>query len=134
MHRRVKRSGRDRRRRIGETQRRLAEVQEDRLRDRHAGDGEESTRDLEEVLSHEEREHDEDGVDLRGIAVSGGSACQSGSVGHSHVLLALGVSHDLASAAIRMSLGCLTTDACIDRVSEVFPALVNKARQFVATS
>jgi cysteine desulfurase len=73
-------------------------------------------------------------MDLRGIAASGGSACQSGSVGHSHVLLAMGVSQDLASAAIRMSLGCLTTDAGIDRVSEVFPALVNKARQFVAAS
>ena len=73
-------------------------------------------------------------MDLRGIAASGGSACQSGSVGHSHVLLAMGVSQDLASAAIRMSLGCMTTDACIDRVSEVFPALVNKARQFVAAS
>ena len=73
-------------------------------------------------------------MDLRGIAASGGSACQSGSVGHSHVLLAMGVSQDLATAAIRMSLGCMTTDACIDRVSEVFPALVNKARQFVTAS
>ena len=34
----------------------------------------------------------------------------------------------VANAAIRMSIGCLTTDACIDRVAEVFPALVAKAR------
>ncbi|HEX2723420.1 MAG TPA: cysteine desulfurase family protein [Gemmatimonadaceae bacterium] len=68
-------------------------------------------------------------LDLRGIAASGGSACQSGSVGASHVLLAMGVRPDLASAAIRMSLGSLTTDECIDRVAEVFPALVQKARQ-----
>ena len=68
-------------------------------------------------------------LDLRGIAASGGSACQSGSIDPSHVLTALGVRPDLASAAIRMSLGILTTDRCIDRVIEVFPALVAKARQ-----
>jgi cysteine desulfurase len=68
-------------------------------------------------------------LDLRGIAASGGSACQSGSIDPSHVLTALGVRPDLASAAIRMSLGVLTTDHCIDRVIEVFPALVAKARQ-----
>jgi cysteine desulfurase len=68
-------------------------------------------------------------LDLRGIAASGGSACQSGSISPSHVLSAIGVRPDLASAAIRMSLGSLTTDACIDRVIEVFPALVAKARQ-----
>jgi cysteine desulfurase len=68
-------------------------------------------------------------LDLRGIAASGGSACQSGSIEPSHVLRAIGVRPDLASAAIRMSLGSLTTDQCIDRVIEVFPALVAKARQ-----
>jgi cysteine desulfurase len=71
-------------------------------------------------------------LDLRGIAASGGSACQSGSVSPSHVLTALGVRPELASAAIRMSLGSLTTDACIDRVIEVFPALVAKARQLAS--
>jgi cysteine desulfurase len=67
-------------------------------------------------------------LDLQGIACSGGSACQSGSVGASHVLAALGLKADVANAAVRMSLGSLTTDACIDRVSEVFPALALKAR------
>jgi cysteine desulfurase len=71
-------------------------------------------------------------LDLRGIAASGGSACQSGSVSPSHVLTALGVRPDLASAAVRMSLGSLTTEQCIDRVIEVFPALVAKARQLAA--
>jgi cysteine desulfurase len=71
-------------------------------------------------------------LDLRGIAASGGSACQSGSVSPSHVLTALGVRPELASAAIRMSLGSLTTDACIDRVIEVFPALVAKGRQLAS--
>src|SRR3990170_6069502 len=63
-------------------------------------------------------------LDLKGIAASGGSACQSGSISPSHVLTALGVRPDLAGAAIRLSLGTLTSDACIDRVLEVFPALV----------
>jgi cysteine desulfurase len=71
-------------------------------------------------------------LDLRGIAASGGSACQSGSISPSHVLAALGVRPDLASAAVRMSLGSLTTDHSIDRVIEVFPALVAKARQLTA--
>jgi cysteine desulfurase len=67
-------------------------------------------------------------LDLQGIACSAGSACQSGSVTPSHVLTACGVRPELANAAIRMSLGCLTTDACVDRVAQVFPALVRKAR------
>jgi cysteine desulfurase len=68
-------------------------------------------------------------LDLRGIAASGGSACQSGAVGASHVLEAIGVAPDLVHAAIRMSLGALTTSECIDRVIEVFPSLVAKSRQ-----
>jgi len=68
-------------------------------------------------------------LDLQGIAASGGSACQSGSISPSHVLTALGVSPDLANAAVRMSLGALTTAECTARVGEVFPALVAKARQ-----
>jgi cysteine desulfurase len=71
-------------------------------------------------------------LDLRGIAASGGSACQSGSIDPSHVLAAMGVRPDLAGAAIRMSLGSLTTDHSIDRVLEVFPVLVAKARQLTA--
>lgn len=68
-------------------------------------------------------------LDLRGVACSAGSACQSGSITPSHVLSALGVPADLASAAIRMSLGSLTTDDGIARVAELFPALVDKARR-----
>ncbi len=73
-------------------------------------------------------------LDLRGIAASGGSACQSGSISPSHVLQAIGVPKELASAAVRMSVGCLTNDECVDRVAEIFPALVNKARQFATAS
>ena len=67
-------------------------------------------------------------LDLQGVACSSGSACQSGSVSPSHVLAAMGVRADLASAAIRMSLGSLTTAPDIDRVAELFPALIAKAR------
>jgi cysteine desulfurase len=73
-------------------------------------------------------------LDLRGIACSAGSACQSGSVSASHVLEAIGVPAELAGAAIRMSVGALTTDAAIDRVAEVFPALVIKARGMSAAA
>ena len=68
-------------------------------------------------------------LDLKGIAASGGSACQSGSISPSHVLLAMGVRPDLAAGAIRMSFGSLSTDESVDRVADVFPALVEKARE-----
>jgi cysteine desulfurase len=67
-------------------------------------------------------------LDLRGVGCSAGSACQSGSVSPSHVLSAIGVANDLASAALRMSVGVLTTEAAVDRVVEIFPALVAKVR------
>jgi cysteine desulfurase len=73
-------------------------------------------------------------LDLKGIAASGGSACQSGSIEPSHVLLAIGVEPELAGAAVRMSLGALTNDECVDRVAEVFPALVRKSRQLASAS
>lgn len=71
-------------------------------------------------------------LDLRGIACSGGSACQSGSIIPSHVLSAMGVEPSLAAAAIRMSFGPINTEADVDRVAELFPKLVAKARTEVA--
>jgi len=68
-------------------------------------------------------------LDLAGVAASAGSACQSGNVTPSHVLLAMGVKPDLAIAAVRMSLGSLTTPDDITRVVELFPALIAKARR-----
>jgi cysteine desulfurase len=73
-------------------------------------------------------------LDLRGVACSAGSACQSGSVEPSHVLAALGVGAGLEAAAIRMSLGCLTTDTCVDRAAEIFAKLAAKARSAAATA
>ena len=73
-------------------------------------------------------------LDLRGVACSAGSACQSGSVEPSHVLAALGVSTELENAAIRMSLGCLTTPECVDRAADIFAKLATKARRAAATA
>jgi len=67
-------------------------------------------------------------LDLKGVAASSGSACQSGSITPSHVLSAMGVRAEIANAAIRMSLGSLSNDADIDKVAELFPALIAKAR------
>ena len=68
-------------------------------------------------------------LDIAGVAASGGSACQSGSVSPSHVLTAIGLSPELAGAAVRLSLGHLTTPACVRRVAELLPALVDLARR-----
>lgn len=67
-------------------------------------------------------------LDLQGVAASSGSACQSGSVAPSHVLAAMGVRADIATAAIRMSFGALSTPDDVERVAELFPALIAKAR------
>jgi cysteine desulfurase len=71
-------------------------------------------------------------LDLAGVAASAGSACQSGSVTPSHVLSAIGAAPNVAVSAIRLSLGSLTTDACVDRVAVLFPALIEKARRLAA--
>ena len=68
-------------------------------------------------------------LDLAGIAVSTGAACTSGSVQPSAVLLALGYRPDEARSAVRFSLGRSTTRAEIDRVLEVLPAIVERARR-----
>ncbi len=67
-------------------------------------------------------------LDLRGIACSAGSACQSGSVSASHVLSALGVSPQVANAALRLSLGCMSDESSVDRVVTVLGTLAEKAR------
>jgi cysteine desulfurase len=73
-------------------------------------------------------------LDLRGIACSAGSACQSGSVSASHVLTAMGVSADIANAALRLSLGCLSTAACMQRTIDVLATLAEKSRVGKAAS
>ncbi len=67
--------------------------------------------------------------DLEGVAVSAGAACSSGKVGPSHVLRAMGVAEDLASCAIRVSLGAATEAADIDRLVAAWGALRARARR-----
>jgi cysteine desulfurase len=67
-------------------------------------------------------------LDLAGIAASSGSACTSGSLEPSHVLLAIGVPHEFAHGSLRFTLGRLTTGEDIDRVLETLPGIVRKLR------
>lgn len=67
-------------------------------------------------------------LDLAGIAVSSGSACSSGSVEPSHVVLAMGVSPVFARGAIRFSLGRGNTEQEVKRVMDVTPGIIEKLR------
>jgi len=69
------------------------------------------------------------GLDLKGIAVSAGSACTSGNVEPSYVLVAMGVPIDWAMGAVRSSLGRSTTADDIDYVLDSVEPLVRKLRQ-----
>ena len=62
-------------------------------------------------------------LDLKGVAVSSGSACSSGKVGKSHVLSAMGCSDDEIKSAIRISLGYTTSDKDIDDFLEIYSEL-----------
>lgn len=67
-------------------------------------------------------------LDMRGIAVSTGSACSSGSLEPSHVLLAIGLSHEQAHGSLRFTLGKYTTEEEIDVVLQALPEIVGKLR------
>ena len=67
-------------------------------------------------------------LDLEGICASTGSACTSSSLEPSHMLLALGLSHEQAHGSLRFSLGKWTTEEEIERVLDVLPSIVTKLR------
>lgn len=67
-------------------------------------------------------------LDMQDIAGSSGSACTSGSLDPSHVLLAMGYSHEVAHGSLRLSLSRYTTDEEIDRVLEVLPPIIQRLR------
>ncbi len=67
-------------------------------------------------------------LDMKGIAASSGSACTSGSVEPSHVLLAMGVPMKLALGSIRFSLGTESSKEEIDYLLEVLPPIVERIR------
>lgn len=68
-------------------------------------------------------------LDLKGLAVSGGSACASGATEPSHVLTAMGLSAHRARASLRFSLSRLTTEAEVDRALELVPTVVARLRE-----
>ncbi|HTJ30839.1 MAG TPA: cysteine desulfurase family protein [Acidobacteriaceae bacterium] len=68
-------------------------------------------------------------MDLKGISVSGGSACHSGATEPSHVLMAMGVGKHRAGASLRFSLLKTATEADIDYVLSVLPAAVARLRE-----
>ena len=67
-------------------------------------------------------------LDMAGIAASSGSACTSGSLDPAHVLLALGLTHEVAHGSVRMTLGDDTTDEDIDYVLETLPKVAHRLR------
>jgi cysteine desulfurase len=72
-------------------------------------------------------------LDLKGLSVSGGSACQSGATEPSHVLTAMGLSPARARASIRFSLSKLTTEEEVDRALTLLPAAVARLRDLSPT-
>jgi cysteine desulfurase len=67
-------------------------------------------------------------LDLKGVAVSSGSACTSGTGEPSHVLLAMGIPHEVCRGALRFSLGRENTESEIAYVLEVLPGIVERIR------
>ena len=67
-------------------------------------------------------------LDMAGICASSGSACTSGSLDPSHVLMAIGLKHEVAHGSLRLSLSELTTEADIDYIIAQVPPIVEGLR------
>jgi len=67
-------------------------------------------------------------LDMKGIAASSGSACTSGSLEPSHVLVSMGLSHELSHGSVRFSLGKSNTVEEIDYLIEIMPPIVERMR------
>ncbi|MGN0606714.1 MAG: cysteine desulfurase NifS [Oscillospiraceae bacterium] len=67
-------------------------------------------------------------LDMNGICASSGSACTSGSLDPSHVLLAIGLKHEVAHGSLRLSIDENTSDEDIDYILEVIPSVVKRLR------
>ena len=74
------------------------------------------------------------GLDFAGVAASSGSACTSGALEPSHVLLALGSSADIAQGSLRLTLSKDNTDDEVDYVLQVLPDLVRRLRSMPSLS
>jgi cysteine desulfurase len=67
-------------------------------------------------------------LDAEGIAASAGSACTSGTLDVSHVLRAMGIDDEVGGGSLRLTLGMDNAQEDVDRVLEVLPAIVERAR------
>ena len=67
-------------------------------------------------------------LDMKGVAASSGSACASGSLDPSHVLMAIGLPHEIAHGSLRLSVGEDTTEEDVDYVVEVLPSIIQRLR------
>ncbi len=67
-------------------------------------------------------------LDAQGVCASSGSACTSGSLDPSHVLLAIGLKHEVAHGSLRLSLGELNTDEDVDHILKVLPPIIDELR------
>lgn len=67
-------------------------------------------------------------LDFKGVCASSGSACTSGSLDPSHVLLAIGLPHELAHGSLRLTLGAGSTEEDVDYVLEVTPPIIERLR------
>lgn len=68
-------------------------------------------------------------LDMKGISASSGSACTSGSLDPSHVLLAIGLPHEKAHGSVRFSIGQYNTEEDIDKVLEELPPIILRLRE-----
>lgn len=67
-------------------------------------------------------------LDMLGVCGSSGSACSSGSLDPSHVLMAIGLPHEIAHGSLRLSFGDENTDEDVDYILEEIPKIVNRLR------
>ena len=67
-------------------------------------------------------------LDAKGVAASSGSACTSGSLDPSHVLLALGLPHEIAHGSLRLSIDAYNTEEEIDHIIKSVPEVVDYLR------
>lgn len=68
-------------------------------------------------------------LDMKGICASSGSACTSGSLDPSHVLLAIGLPHEKAHGSLRLTLGLYNTEEEVDYLIEILPPIVQRLRE-----
>ena len=68
-------------------------------------------------------------LDMKGICASSGSACTSGSLDPSHVLLAIGLPHEIAHGSLRVTFGDFNTEQEVDYVVDELKVIVDRLRK-----